>query len=86
MQNKRKVKVTGSMGGIPIWVNFMKEALIHEPVKDFPIPPNIEFVKIDPKTGFVYNDNNNSIEKMSIAIKTGTPLRQPLTKIENDLN
>jgi len=86
MQNKRKVKVTGSMGGIPIWVNFMNEAVIHEPVKDFPIPPNIEFVKIDPKTGFVYNDDNNSIEKMSIAIKTGTPLRQPLRKIENDLN
>lgn len=77
MKNNRKVSITGSQGGIPIWVNFMKEALKNEPVKDFPVPPNIEFVEINSKTGIVVTNNVKLTDKIRIAIKTGAPLLRP---------
>jgi penicillin-binding protein 1A len=44
---------TGSRAASPIWVTFMSKILKDKPVKDFPIPEGIEFMKIDPKTGQV---------------------------------
>jgi penicillin-binding protein 1A len=44
---------TGSRTASPIWVTFMSKILKERPVKDFPIPEGIEFMKIDPKTGQV---------------------------------
>ena len=83
MQNKGGVKITGSQGGIPIWVNFMKEAMTNEPVKDFPVPDNIEFKDIDMKTGLVVSESYNSAEKINAALITGTFLNQPLSQLEN---
>lgn len=86
MKNEKKVAITGSQGGIPIWVNFMKEALKDETVKDFPVPPNIEFVEINPRTGFVYTGEDDSSEKIRIAVKTGTSFKQPLLEHKNASN
>lgn len=72
MQNKNKVRITGSLGGIPIWVNFMKGALKDESVKDFPVPQDIEFTEIDLKTGHVVSKNHNSAEKIQAALLKGT--------------
>ena len=36
---------------LPIWVEFMKQALTQLPVQAFPIPDGIVFAKVDPKTG-----------------------------------
>jgi penicillin-binding protein 1A len=44
---------SGAVAACPIWTEFMKEALQDTPVLDFPVPPNIVFVKIDPKTGLL---------------------------------
>jgi penicillin-binding protein 1A len=44
---------TGSRAASPIWVTFMSKILKERPVKEFPIPEGIEFMKIDPKTGQV---------------------------------
>ena len=59
MRTKYGGGVTGARGALPIWTIFMKRALKDQPYADFPIPPGIEFMKINPTTGeevSTYND------------------------------
>ncbi|MBA7663617.1 hypothetical protein ES703_71662 [subsurface metagenome] len=42
---------TGSAAAIPVWTEFMKEALKEKPVKDFPSPPGVVFREVDIDTG-----------------------------------
>jgi penicillin-binding protein 1A len=43
---------TGAKAALPIWLNFMKEAVKYFPAEDdFVIPPGVVFVNIDPQTG-----------------------------------
>jgi penicillin-binding protein 1A len=44
---------TGSRAASPIWVTFMSKILKERPVREFPTPEGIEFMKIDPQTGQV---------------------------------
>ncbi|MDH4227373.1 MAG: PBP1A family penicillin-binding protein [Deltaproteobacteria bacterium] len=44
---------TGSTAASPIWVDFMKVAIEGTAPKSFPIPEDIEFVKIDSETGLL---------------------------------
>jgi penicillin-binding protein 1A len=48
-----KKGLSASNIAVPLWTDFMKEALKPYPVRDFPIPPKIEFAKIDADTGFL---------------------------------
>ncbi len=45
------VNETGTRTAIPIWLKFMQEALKDVPVKSFPIPNDVTYVKINRKTG-----------------------------------
>ena len=38
---------------VPMWTDFMREALKNYPPKDFPMPSGIVFAKIDAETGFL---------------------------------
>ena len=51
MRDTKGRGLTGARAALPIWVRFMKRALANHPFSDFPIPPGIEFVKVDPRTG-----------------------------------
>ncbi len=51
MRTKWGGGVAGATGGLPIWTAFMKRALKDTPYSEFPIPPGIEFKKINPYTG-----------------------------------
>lgn len=42
---------TGARAALPIWLYFMQKAVEGTPVKDFPVPEDIVFAKIDAKTG-----------------------------------
>lgn len=42
---------TGSKAAVPIWLDYMVKALAPLPKTDFEVPENIEFVRIDPKSG-----------------------------------
>lgn len=42
---------TGAVAALPIWLEFMKEAVAGIPEKNFSVPEGIVFVKIDPATG-----------------------------------
>lgn len=41
---------SGAHAALPIWINFMKEALKELPVVPFEIPDDVIFVKVDPST------------------------------------
>ena len=43
--------IAGAAGALPIWTEFMKRALKNSPYSEFPIPPGIEFLKIDAYSG-----------------------------------
>ena len=45
----------GSKAALPIWIDFMKQALAHQPNDDMPVPPGIVTVRIDPSTGLLAN-------------------------------
>ena len=42
---------TGGRAALPIWLDYMDDALAGEPVRDFPVPEGIVFARIDPETG-----------------------------------
>ncbi|MBX5483748.1 MAG: PBP1A family penicillin-binding protein [Myxococcaceae bacterium] len=44
---------TGSRAALPIWLDFMKAAHEGLPVRDFEVPPGVEFVRIDPLSGLL---------------------------------
>ena len=46
-------KLTGSAAAIPVWIEFMREALKGAPVKDFPSPHKVVFREIDIDTGLL---------------------------------
>lgn len=45
------VNETGTRTAIPIWLKYMQEALKDVPVKSFPVPNDVTYVKINQKTG-----------------------------------
>jgi len=42
---------TGSRAAIPIWLQFMQGALVNQPITNFPVPEDIQFLKIKPESG-----------------------------------
>ncbi len=59
MRTKWGGGVSGATGALPIWTAFMKRALKDSPYAEFPIPPGIEFLKVNPSSGeqvSVYDD------------------------------
>ena len=42
---------TGSRAAIPIWLEFMKEALKNKPITNFSVPSDIQFLKVKLKSG-----------------------------------
>ncbi len=45
------VNETGTRTAIPIWLKYMGEALKNVPVKSFPIPNDVTYIKVNQKTG-----------------------------------
>jgi penicillin-binding protein 1A len=54
-ENRKSIgpKETGGRAALPIWMDFMAEALKDLPIEDFPVPAGVSFVQIDPKTGLL---------------------------------
>ncbi len=46
-------KKAGGVVAAPIWTEFMKEVLEGKPAREFPVPSNIVFAKIDPRNGLL---------------------------------
>jgi membrane carboxypeptidase/penicillin-binding protein len=52
---KEALGLTGAEASLPAWTEFMKEATASRPDSDFPLPPGVVRVKVDPLTGYLAN-------------------------------
>jgi len=59
---------TGARSALPIWIQFMKEALLQLPVVPFEIPEGITYVKVDPATGLLESEPEGDGEKGSVEL------------------
>ena len=55
---------TGSRTAIPIWLQFMQDALVNKPVTNFQVPRDIQHLRIQSKTGepALFNDPDSKFE------------------------
>jgi penicillin-binding protein 1A len=44
-------KITGGGAAVPIWLDFMQKAHPRTPVRDFPVPPDVSFARVEPWSG-----------------------------------
>ncbi len=65
----------GARAALPIWIDFMRQALKQLPVMPFEIPDDILFVRIDPATGLLppQEDGHGTVEIFA----RGTEPKQP---------
>ena len=77
---------TGSRAAIPIWLQFMQEALANKPIINFPVPSDIQFLKVQSKSGepakFGNIDSNFEIFSQEFLPKK----EQPFTSIFQEEN
>ncbi|MEK7304921.1 MAG: PBP1A family penicillin-binding protein, partial [Nitrospirota bacterium] len=59
---------TGARSALPIWIQFMKDALLQLPVVPFEIPEGITYVKVDPTTGLLESEQEGDGEKGSVEL------------------
>jgi penicillin-binding protein 1A len=69
----------GSTAALPIWMEFMREALKQLPPMGFTIPDNVVFAKVNPKTGLMAQDDDQNA-KVEIFIKGNEPSLSPPPK------
>ena len=56
------IGITGGRSAAPIWADFMMKALKSDPERDFPIPDNIRFEKVDTRTGCITDREETALE------------------------
>jgi penicillin-binding protein 1A len=64
---------SGAHAALPIWVNFMQNALKPLPVVPFTIPEGVAFVKVDPATGLLEGEDEGQTSTVELFIKGSEP-------------
>ena len=59
---------TGAHAALPIWINFMREALNQLPVVPFEIPDGVTFVKVDSSTGLLESEQEGEGQKGTVEL------------------
>jgi 1A family penicillin-binding protein len=74
MRDKQRHGITGGRGAAPIWADFMIRATDGEPPREFSVPADIRFEKVNPISGSVAGVWTR--QPMQVALRTGqeTPL------------
>ena len=54
-------KITGGGAAVPIWVDFMQKAHPRTPVRDFPVPANVSFARVEPWSGDPTGPSNDAV-------------------------
>ncbi|HWP66886.1 MAG TPA: PBP1A family penicillin-binding protein, partial [Candidatus Limnocylindria bacterium] len=60
-------KETGSRAALPIWMAFMERALAGRPPVDFPVPPGVTYVSVDPASGLRAVPGGAAVREVFIA-------------------
>jgi penicillin-binding protein 1A len=73
---------SGAHAALPIWINFMKEALKQVPVVPFVIPEGITFVKVDPSTGLLNSEQEDQPGNVEIFTKGSEPTQAAQRRLD----
>jgi penicillin-binding protein 1A len=73
LTDQHGVGITGGRGAAPIWAQFMLQATADEPERNFPVPEEIRFERIDPESGCPI-DSRDPRAGITVAVKTGQTL------------
>jgi penicillin-binding protein 1A len=60
-------KETGGRSALPIWIEFMQQALERVPLQEFVTPPHIRLVRIHPRTGASGDPGSGSAIQVALA-------------------
>jgi penicillin-binding protein 1A len=73
---------SGAHAALPIWINFMKEALKQIPVMAFTIPEGVTFVKIDPATGLLEGEQEGQASAVELFTKGSEPTQAAQRRLD----
>lgn len=73
---------SGAHAALPIWINFMKEALKPLPVVAFTVPEGITFVNVDPSTGQLDGEQEGQAGTVELFIKGSEPTQAPPVRLD----
>jgi penicillin-binding protein 1A len=73
---------SGAHAALPIWINFMREALKTLPVVPFAIPDGITFVKVDPSTGLLNSEQEDQAGSVEIFAKGNEPTQSAQRRLD----
>jgi penicillin-binding protein 1A len=75
-------KETGGRSALPIWIEFMQQALEQVPLQEFVTPPHIRMVRIHPRTGLSNELGSGSTIQIALAEET-TPRTAQIRAVQN---
>lgn len=70
---------TGGRAALPIWVDYMREALADRPEREFSMPEGVVFARIDPRNGYLAFGNGRHAEWQAFVAGT-EPVRTAARK------
>jgi penicillin-binding protein 1A len=73
---------SGAHAALPIWINFMREALKPLPVVPFAIPDGITFVKVDPATGLLNSEQEDQPGNVEIFTRGSEPTQAAQRRVD----
>lgn len=73
---------SGAHAALPIWINFMQKALKPLPVIAFTIPEGITFVKVDPATGLLEDEQEGQASTVELFTKGSEPTQTTQRRLD----
>ena len=73
---------SGAHAALPIWINFMQKALKPLPVMAFTIPEGISFVKVDPTTGLLEDEQGGDASTVELFVKGSEPTQASQRRLD----
>jgi penicillin-binding protein 1A len=74
---------TGAHAALPIWIEFMKDALAKRPAEKFTLPANVTYVPVDRRTGLRATVESNCPNPFLEAFIEGTEPAKPCSEAEH---
>jgi penicillin-binding protein 1A len=75
-------KEAGGRSALPIWIEFMQQALEQGPLQEFVTPPHIRLVRVNPRTGASNDTGSGSTVQVAVA-EENTPRTAQVRAVQN---
>jgi penicillin-binding protein 1A len=73
---------SGAHAALPIWIDFMRQALKQVPVVPFAIPDGVTFVKVDPATGLLESEQEGTPGTVELFAKGSEPTQASQRRLD----